>query len=537
MRRSGVALLLAAFAFCCSKESNPVLPTDPTGPGASTQLTVGLTSDVNQLNAGSAAAAALHVTARYSGGTTPADGTQVTLNTNLGSFGNDAAGKPVQLTKAALTGGSATVQFFAGAQTGTANILAQIDTTVATLNLPIVTPPPVPVADFTFSVSGLSVLFTDASTGSPATRRWQFGDGKESSEINPAHGYAASGNYTVTLTVSNAAGETSKSKFVTVSVGLPPVAAFEFDVAGRQAHFVDSSTNNPTAWSWDFGDGSGSGDQNPVHLYGAAGKYTVTLKAVNLAGANSVGHVVTIAAGAPPVAVFDFTVTGNRVNFVDQSTGNPTGWLWDFGDHLQSSERNPIHSYASAGAYTVMLTASNSDGSSSASRVVTIAAPPPPVAAFAFQAAGLQVNFVDRSTNAPASWLWNFGDGSATSTQQNPIHTYAAAGNYTVSLTATNASGSSSTSQVVAVSAGTPPKAEFAFQPNGLTVNFADSSTGTPTSWGWNFGDGRLSSQQNPVHTYAAAGTYTVTLTVSNAAGSNSVSHIVQVTAPPPPSN
>jgi len=224
------------------------------------------------------------------------------------------------------------------------------------------------------------------------------------------------------------------------------------------------------------------------------------------------------------------------VNFVDQSTGNPTSWSWDFGDSTpHSSERNPIHTYAAAGVYTVMLTVSNGDGSGSASHAVTIAAQPPPVAAFAFQAAGLQVNFVDRSTNAPTSWLWTFGDGTPTSAQQNPIHTYAAGGNYTVSLTATNAAGSSNTSQVVAVSAGTPPKAEFTFQASGLTVNFADSSTGNPTSWGWNFGDGHLSSVQNPVYTYGTAGTYTVMLTVANAAGSSNISHIVQVTAPKSP--
>jgi PKD repeat protein len=151
-----------------------------------------------------------------------------------------------------------------------------------------------------------------------------------------------------------------------------------------------------------------------------------------------------------------------------------------------------------------------------------------PVAAFSGAptsgTAPLNVTFTDSSTNSPTSWSWNFGD-SSTSTSQNPSHSYAA-GTYTVSLRATNAYGYDDevkTNYITASPAGSPPVANFSGTPvNGqvsLVVAFTDSSTNTPTSWSWNFGDSTTSTSQNPSHTYAAVGDYTVSLRATNAAG------------------
>ncbi len=149
--------------------------------------------------------------------------------------------------------------------------------------------------------------------------------------------------------------------------------------------------------------------------------------------------------------------------------------------------------------------------------------PTPPVADFTFvNGANGQVNFTDASDNA-TSWSWTFGDGG-TSTQQNPTHTYAANGTYTVCLTATNAGGSSTQvcKQVTITNVVVAPVAEFAWaNPSGGIVNFTDQSTNTPTQWAWTFGDAGTSTQQNPNHVYAANGTYNVCLTATNTAGSN----------------
>lgn len=168
----------------------------------------------------------------------------------------------------------------------------------------------------------------------------------------------------------------------------------------------------------------------------------------------------------------------------------------------------------------------------------------PPVADFAGSpasgAAPLTVSFTDTSTGSPTSWSWNFGDGG-TSTAQNPQHTYSTAGAYTVSLTATNAYGSDveTKTDYVSVSSPSPPVADFTGSPASgtapLTVAFTDTSTGSPTNWLWDFGDGATSTEQNPLHTYSTAGTYTVSLTITNGYGSDveTKTNYVNATSPP----
>jgi PKD repeat protein len=139
--------------------------------------------------------------------------------------------------------------------------------------------------------------------------------------------------------------------------------------------------------------------------------------------------------------------------------------------------------------------------------------------------APLSVRFTDLSKNA-TGWNWDFGDGT-NSTQQNPTHTYSAAGKYSVTLTAKNAAGSntSTKSSYMNIATLNAPVAAFSASPTSgnapLKVTFADRSTGSPTARKWNFGDRTSSTVKYPVHTYSKAGKYTVSLTVTNAAGSN----------------
>lgn len=139
--------------------------------------------------------------------------------------------------------------------------------------------------------------------------------------------------------------------------------------------------------------------------------------------------------------------------------------------------------------------------------------------------APLTVTFTDLSTGNPTQWVWNFGDG-ATSTEQNPDHTYTAPGTYTVTLTVTNAGGSDPETKLNFITVSSLSlKAEFEAYPTSgdapLTVQFTDLSTGNPTQWNWDFGDGSTSTDQNPEHTYTTPGTYTVTLAATNAGGSD----------------
>ncbi len=161
-----------------------------------------------------------------------------------------------------------------------------------------------------------------------------------------------------------------------------------------------------------------------------------------------------------------------------------------------------------------------------------------PTAAFTFSPSsptvGHAVTFTDTSTGSPTSWSWSFGDGG-TSTAQNPSHAYLLAGPFTVTLKATNAAGSSSVSHTLSVAS--PPLAAFTYTPaapvKAQAVTFKDASTARPTAWSWSFGDGGSSTVENPIHTYSATGSFTVTLTASNVAGSSIVSHTVRVIAAP----
>ncbi len=383
-------------------------------------------------------------------------------------------------------------------------------------------------AGFNAQISGLGVQFTNQSTGSIASLAWDFGDGATSNDVNPLHTYPGGGTYTVTLTVSSADGR-SDSRSEDITVAAPLVASFNAQISGLDAQFVNQSSGDVASIAWDFGDGATSNEVNPLHTYPAGGTYTVTLTIGSAHGrTESTNQQVTLA--APLVAGFTASPNGLDVQFANQSTGDVASVAWDFGDGATSNEVNPLHTYPGSGTYTVTLTIGSADGrTNSTNQQVTVAAPL--VANFTAQPNGLDVQFTNQSSGDVASVAWDFGDG-ATSNDVNPLHTYPAGGTYTVTLTIGAADGSStSTNQPVTVSA--PLVANFTAQPNGLDVQFTNQASGDVASVAWDFGDGATSNDVNPLHTYPAGGTYTVTLTIGSADGrSDSHSEDVNVAAP-----
>jgi PKD repeat protein/nitrous oxidase accessory protein NosD len=150
--------------------------------------------------------------------------------------------------------------------------------------------------------------------------------------------------------------------------------------------------------------------------------------------------------------------------------------------------------------------------------------------------APLAVQFTDRSTGIPLSRQWNFGDSPLTFPDKNPVHVYQRSGTFSVSLLLTNFNGTSTAVKTGYITVIAKPKADFltnvtsGFAP--LTVKFNDTSTESPTSWLWDFGDGYTSAVHNPVHTYTKGGTYTIRLTASNAAGSGSMTKTDYIVVP-----
>lgn len=131
----------------------------------------------------------------------------------------------------------------------------------------------------------------------------------------------------------------------------------------------------------------------------------------------------------------------------------------------------------------------------------------------------LMVDFTNTSSDSPLSFEWDFGDGSM-STEENPSHTYTASGRYTVSLSVEGPAGPASVTKTDVIAVFGPVDTDFtadvsAPQEVPVTVQFTDTSTGAPTSWEWDFGDGNTSTQQSPQHKYLEAGDFTVTLTAT----------------------
>ena len=338
------------------------------------------------------------------------------------------------------------------------------------------------------------------------------------------------------------AQEPTHSTYVNGTV-VPPVANFTPNAttgaSPLNVSFTDSSTNTPTSWNWSFGDGNYSEIQNPNHVF-YTGNWSVNLSATNSAGTGyKNGTWINVTSGVvAPVSTFSTNKTSGKIplsiQFNDTSLNTPTSWLWQWGDGTANvTTQNPVHTFTDAGAYTVNLTATNAGGSStSPNTTITAQALVPPTAGFSANTTvgnpGAYILFTDSSSESPTSWQWSFGDLTANSTDQNPVHQYANVGTYTVILTAFNADGNNTFARVnyITISATpTPPTAAFsANATTGVvpkTIQFADASTNSPTSWNWTFGDSNTSTDQNPTHTYVLAGTYDVKLQVTNSDGTD----------------
>ena len=248
-----------------------------------------------------------------------------------------------------------------------------------------------------------------------------------------------------------------------------------------------------------------------------------------------------------PIAAFSRVYTSNQpantATFINQSTGQLTGILWQFGDGTTDTGNNPTHTYAAPGIYTVTLGVVGPGGDSNVSQQITIQGATPPTAAFAADrlagALPLVVRFTDQSTGQITAYLWQFGDGG-TSTERNPVRTFSIVGTYNVILTVSGSGGASTFVRQITVENPIVPAPVAIFTPNPnngqapLSVQFTSASTGQITAYSWNFGDGSLGTEQNPIHVYANPGVYTVTLIVTGQGGQGTAQSPITVNGLPP---
>ncbi|HRN79454.1 MAG TPA: PKD domain-containing protein [Ferruginibacter sp.] len=396
-------------------------------------------------------------------------------------------------------------------------------------------------ADFSSStVAGCApiiVQFQDLSTGNPQFWRWDLGNGTISFLQNPSVTYFNPGQYTVRLFVQGDDGQDSivRTQYITVHA-LPSINFTANTTTGcypLPVQFTDATqpgSGNITNWIWDFGDGISDDQPNPVHTYTGQGIYNVSLLVTNSFGCSNTitrPQYINVSTGvnagfthSDPTSCF----APSGINFQNNSTGTGTlTYVWDFGDGQTSTAENPSHTYTTNGSYTVKLFVRNSSGCADSLVMNNNIVIGHLQSGFSFPAticAGSPAAFTNTTTPVGADASWDFGDGT-TSTQNNPSKTYTIPGTYTVRLIVSSGGCSDTLSQNITVLP--KPQASFTAAPVSscsvpLTVNFTNTSA-QALSYLWNFGDGNTSTAVNPSHTYTTEGTYTVTLTATNANG------------------
>ena len=398
-----------------------------------------------------------------------------------------------------------------------------------------------PVAGFYSNIkegcAPLLVQFIDSSKNNPTSWIWDLGNGVTSTQQNPLTTYLNAGTYTVQLIAINSNGRDTITQTNYIIVHDKPTINFSASKTTGcfplNVQFTDASNANSgtiTNWTWDFGDGNTSTQQNPQHTYSVAGSFTVTLQVKNSKGCTSIlnkPNYINITDGTKAnfnVSASSCTLPVN-INFTNTSTGSGAlNYQWNFGDGNTSTQPSPTHTYTSNGSYTVTLIATNNAGckdtliKANAVTVGTVNAD--------FNFAGTStcqntvINFTNTSLPTTTNVVWDFGDGT-TSTQSNPQKVYISSGNYNVKLVANFGSCKDSITKIITI---TPkPTAHFTYTPVSsclapLTVNFVPVNSAF-SAYQWNFGDGTTSTQPNPTHTFTSNGSYTVTLITTNSDG------------------
>ncbi len=408
--------------------------------------------------------------------------------------------------------------------------------------------PFLPVANFKADIqtgcAPQTVTFTDLSSNGPTSWAWTFPSGtpSASTEQNPVVTYNNGGVFDVTLTVGNAAGSAQTTEASLITILDSPVASFTGTVNGPQVQFLNTPVIGGS-FVWDFGDGSTANITDPNYTYGAPGTYTVVLTVTNNCGSETYSEDITIG-NFLPVAAFNADITTGcsplTVAYTDQSSGQPIAWTWAFpgGNPVTSFEQNITVTYDVPGTYNATLTVENAWGNAQMTQTDLITVNTTPAADFDFTVNGNEVLFTNTSLNANTyEWVFNDGTGT-TSTELNPIYAFPSIGTYEVVLNATNDCGTMTYMASVNIGAIAPTAAFTLNQTQGCApfeVQFTDASENAPTSWAWAFpgGNPAISTEQNPTVTYGTPGVYSVTLTVTNSAGTSESAEVNAITVNP----
>lgn len=379
------------------------------------------------------------------------------------------------------------------------------------------------------------VQFTNQTLGQVNNYLWQFGDSHTATDENPEHSYALPGNYSVTLTATNAAGcVNSKSRSVSIysrpqtdfTVALPP-----FSCSGSPTQFTDITPNpfdsNIASWLWNFDEGGNTSTlKNPQHTYAASGTYNVSLTATTNFGCSRTMQKPIFISPSPEV---DFSYSppcrSVPVTFTDLTPGTNVSWLWQIESSFYNT-KNPVHTFTTSGNKTVTLTVTGANGCIG-SRNQTVVVPQILVPDFLSErtCANQQTLFTSNTNDAVdpiITYQWNFG-GVGTATGNPAVATFTSTGTFAVSLTVTTQTGCAYV-RTKNISISAAPAASFNVSADvggaPLQVQFTNTSIGA-TSYLWHFGDPQntTTTETSPQFTFTEVGTYLVELKALNALG------------------
>jgi|GEM_PF-872265 len=421
----------------------------------------------------------------------------------------------------------------------------------------------------TVNLSGSNSSDTD---GSIATYAWNLGNGQTATGPSAQAVFTEAGEYTVTLVVTDDRGATS-TQTLTINVSedsnIPPGAVIGSDVvsgsAPLQVNFNGTASSDVdgtiATYAWNFGNGqNGSGVTPPTVTYALPGVYTATLTVTDTRGATgTVSRTITVNRPpnqSPVAAVAASPAVGSAPLLVQLSSagtadadGAISSYAWNFGNGTNSTNPNPSAIYNTPGVYSVSLTVTDNDGASAVKSTTVMVNPPniapvPVIVATPLTGSAPLVVSVNGAGSSDAdgsvvSYAWSFGNGQV-ATGALAQTTFVAAGTYVVRLTVVDNRGTSrnTTVTIVAGAVNQRPIAVLSALPTSgpapLLVQLSAAGSSDPdgliTTYAWDFGDGRTSTGLQTQVTYPTAGTYTVTLKLTdNRGGTTSATETVVV--------
>ena len=402
----------------------------------------------------------------------------------------------------------------------------------------------------------VNATFANNSVGNTSVS-WNYGNGEFSAISDSLHTKTFFNptetliTYTTILSVSN---EHNCEASSSVAFDVAPHLNAQFDMIGQGCSPVDGQLINQSegaaSFIWNFGDGSASSNEtNPEHVFVNTTNEDQTFQ-VELIALSAYGCVDTVTVGVEvyPMPAAQFSVTPAIQTYPNTTVGINNNSLasasavqyWSFGDGDEVVGDQPVfHTFDSWGTYNITLLVDNGICADAHTEQINILSPHP-VASFVGSGSGcapLMVAF-ENNSNHGAGYVWNFDDDQMTS-EESPVHVFTRPGTYNVSLTVIGFEGQEE--EVIhygAVEVFPSATAAFVNSPTEVIVpdqpvEFVNLSDDASVEFLWNFGDGQVSTEVDPIHFYTEPGIYDVTLTANNAFNcptSYTLEHAVEAT-------